>query len=166
MATRSDQSPSEDSRKAFLDERCARFDKESTTRGQRATLLLTCSRAGAVVATLLLAVGWMIERWNTAVSVALVAVAGSVFLFIRSSIARAGSNRARILAEINAQGSARISRRWNLISDVDVGHNAETTGTAVDLDLFGDVSLIKLICTAQTQEGISTLTSWLTESHA
>ncbi len=73
--------------------------------------------------------------------------------------------RVRLFADINSQGAARISRLWDVISDIEVSDEAATQQIAADLDLFGHVSVLKLICTARTPGGVAALTSWLIEQH-
>ena len=64
---------------------------------------------------------------------------------------------------INRWGLARRARDWDRLVEIQADESIANLPLAVDLDLFGHASLMQLLCTAQTEEGISTLVRWLVE---
>jgi hypothetical protein len=65
------------------------------------------------------------------------------------------------MIHINRQGIARRRRDWDSLAEIAVSAEAAELPLAVDLDLFGKASLMQLICTAETEQGVSTLVRWL-----
>ncbi len=62
---------------------------------------------------------------------------------------------------INRCGIARRGRDWDKLPERQVDDAIADSPLAIDLDLFGHASLMQLLCTAETEQGIGTLTRWL-----
>ena len=67
----------------------------------------------------------------------------------------------RNLIHVNRTAIARRTRAWNQLPDYEIDKSFSGSPRAIDLDLFGSVSLMKLLCTAETDEGISRVASWM-----
>ena len=67
----------------------------------------------------------------------------------------------RNLIHVNRTAIARRTRAWNQLPDYEIDKSLARSPRAIDLDLFGSVSLVKLLCTAETDEGISRVASWM-----
>jgi len=66
------------------------------------------------------------------------------------------------MVRINRHAIARRQRDWDSIPDIVLDDpELEESELAKDLDIFGQASLLKLVCTAETPDGTSKLGHWL-----
>ena len=72
---------------------------------------------------------------------------------------RTETNRsaARRMRNLNQQSAARANRDWDVVKQRQIATELANDPVANDLDLFGRCSLFSLICTAETQTGITSL---------
>jgi MutS domain V len=75
-----------------------------------------------------------------------------VIVFRHQAVEEALSH-ARAMTNLNAEGTARVSRDWKALPNRLAPLEPLNGMLARDLDLFGPVSLFQLICTANTWEG-------------
>ena len=167
VADPSSPSPSEATRNADYRHECQRHEHAALTYDRHARLLTMLSRICLGIAAALVLIAWQTsESRFVCLALAMIAGIGFAALSTRIDRVRANSDRARLSADINAQGAARISRQWDVVSDVVVEDGPQDQQTAIDLDLFGHVSLMKLICTARTSVGVAKLTAWLAQQNS
>ena len=69
-------------------------------------------------------------------------------------------DRANLYAALNAEGAARIDRRWKRLPHAEPPVALTASPVAKDLDLFGRASLFRLASTANTMMGKATLAGW------
>ncbi|MEM9293622.1 MAG: hypothetical protein AAGD01_18220 [Acidobacteriota bacterium] len=105
-------------------------------------------------------------HWLAAAAVAL-----AIFLLLSSRHRRTQveEERSRLRAQVNAEGLARLERRWEELppaagQSFSEGEEDPLPPRARDLDLFGEVSLARLLSTAATPFGRRALEARLLES--
>ncbi|MDE2753274.1 MAG: DNA mismatch repair protein MutS [Gemmatimonadetes bacterium] len=142
-------------------ERAQRFDKEAAERLGRVRVYgrLRLAVFGAAVA----GAWWLFASARGGAAWPLLAAAAFVFavLVARQRAARRRMRRSELMADFNREGIARVERRWADLPSVPGATAARDHDYAVDLDLYGDASLLQLLGVCGTAPGWTTLQAWM-----
>lgn len=86
-------------------------------------------------------------------------------LVVRHRGARREERWEALLADLNAEGRARLRRDWGALPEAGAGDPDREggNGTASDLDLFGPASVRRLLSTVSTSPGDARIDRWLRE---
>lgn len=148
---------------ALYSDRADRFDREAATRlgtvrlyGRLRLALFAATVAGVWI---LFAAGRGAAAWT------LMAAAAVTFAFLvaRHHVAQRRLLRARLMADFNREGIARIRRRWSELPDPPIASPRRNHDYAGDLDLYGRASLLHLVGVCGTAPGKAALERWLLE---
>lgn len=146
---------------AVYAERAEHFDKEAAERlgkvrvyGRLRLAVFAAAVAGA---------WWLFASERGGAAWLLLGASAFVFavLVARQRVARRRMRRSVLMAEFNREGIARVERRWRDLPPVPDGAAAGDHDYAVDLDLYGDASLLQLLGICGTAPGWKTLQAWL-----
>lgn len=142
-------------------ERAERFDKEAAERlgkvrvyGRLRLALFAAAVAGG---------WWLFASGRGGAAWLLLAAAAFVFavLVARQRAARRRMRRSELMADFNREGIARVERRWADLPSIPGATAAGDHDYAVDLDLYGDASLLQLLGVCGTAPGWNTLQAWM-----
>ncbi|MXX55463.1 MAG: DNA mismatch repair protein MutS [Gemmatimonadetes bacterium] len=146
---------------AAYTERAERFDREAAERlgrvrvyGRLRLALFAAAVAGA---------WWLFVSGRGGAAWLLLAAAAFLFavLVARQRAARRRMRRSELMSDFNREGIARVERRWGDLPSVPGATAARDHDYAVDLDLYGDASLLKLLGVCGTAPGWNTLQAWM-----
>ena len=142
-------------------ERAQRFDKEAAERLGRVRVYGRLRLA--LFAAALVGAWWLFASERGGAAWLLLAAAAFVFgvLVARQRAARRRMRRSELMADFNREGIARVERRWGDLPSVPGATAARDHDYAVDLDLYGDASLLKLLRVCGTAPGWNTLQAWM-----
>ena len=145
-----------------LTERIAKHEQANVRAQQRHRI---CDRVGRLLLKCVLATfaaAWIIPGGTWIFSVAtglLMAVLAGIYLVAENS--QQQSRFHRNFARIYRVTQARHQRDWDAIPLPRVNSELKESAAARDLDIFGDASLMKVVCTAEIPSGIHRLAEWL-----
>ena len=142
-------------------ERAERFDRDAAARDHAVRL---CGRLRLTVFTAAVAgVWWMVASGRPTAAWLYLAVSAALFaiLVVWQRAARRRKRRAELMADFNREGIARVERRWKDLRPVPDLAGPGEHDYAVDLNLYGDVSLLHLAGVCGTGPGWATLRAWL-----
>jgi len=117
----------------------------------------------AVFAAAVVGAWWLFASERGGTAWPLLAAAAFVFavLVARQRAARRRMRRSELMADFNREGIARVERRWADLPSVPGATAARNHDYAVDLDLYGDASLLRLLGVCGTAPGWNTLQAWM-----
>jgi MutS domain V len=137
-------------------------------RAQRAAQAATVDRLGYLRLAAFAASGLLLARWATANAFRGLWLALAVGAFVVFALLVRTSNRARArlqrtddLITLADEGGHRVARAWDLIPQRPWAVEPPTHPYAVDLDLFGEASLVQLMPAMTQAPGRATLRQWL-----
>ncbi|MYB04760.1 MAG: hypothetical protein F4Y24_00265 [Gemmatimonadetes bacterium] len=142
-------------------ERAQRFDREAAERLGRVRVYGRLRLA--LFAAALVGAWWLFASERGGAAWLLLAAAAFVFgvLVARQRAARRRMRRSELMADFNREGIARVERRWGDLPSVPGATAARDHDYAVDLDLYGDASLLQLLGVCGTAPGWTTLQAWM-----
>ncbi len=146
---------------AVYAERAERFDGEAA---ERLRTVRVYGRLRLVVFAAAVVGAWWLfasERGGAAWLVLTSAAVVFAILVARQRAAWRRMRRSELMADFNREGIARVERRWDDLPAVPGGAAARDHDYAVDLDLYGHASLLRLLGVCGTGPGWRTLQAWL-----
>jgi len=146
---------------AVYAERAERFDGEAAER--LGTVRLYGRLRLAVFAAAVVGAWWLFASERGGAAWLLLATSAFVFavLVARQRAAWRRMRRSELMADFNREGIARVERRWADLPSAPGGAAYRDHDYAVDLDLFGHASLLRLLSVCGTAPGWKTLQAWL-----